>query len=179
MLLNSLSIVGLHGELSLDVRFNEDITLLVGINGSGKTSVLNAIEWLLKPDLQRLAVADYTRLALRFVENATSYELAAIKTASTVTLSIHGSKSPLKPIIVSLNKAASQEEEEGEEFYRGLSPENHELPMWDLLKSFTKPTVISLDRSVSAEADEIHYIETPSGAMRRRVRSRSPMGYVQ
>ncbi len=41
MLLKSLSIVGLHGALTLDVNFNKDMTLLVGINGSGKTSVLN------------------------------------------------------------------------------------------------------------------------------------------
>ena len=90
MLLKSLSIVGLHGALTLDVGFNEDITLLVGINGSGKTSVLNVIDWLLKPDLERLALADYDLLSLHFTENHRKYELTAQKTPGTVTLSIHG-----------------------------------------------------------------------------------------
>ena len=87
MVLKSLSIVGLYGALNLDVRFNEDITLLVGINGSGKTNVLNVIDWLLKPDFRRLAVASYESLALSFTEDRKSYKLIAKKTATTVTLS--------------------------------------------------------------------------------------------
>ena len=179
MLLKSLSIIGLHGALTLDVRFNEDITLLVGINGSGKTSVLNVIDWLLKPDLRRLALADYHSLSLRFTEDNTSYELVAEKTSATVTLSIRGKQTVLKPITVALTKSAHQDGDEVDGLYEGLSPEKHEMPMWELLKSFAKPTVISLDRTISAESDEVQYIETLRGTIRQQVRSRSPLSYVQ
>jgi predicted ATP-binding protein involved in virulence len=124
MLLKSLSTVGLHGALALDVRFNPDITLLVGINGSGKTSVLNLIDWLLKPDLQRLALAEYSSLTLRFMEEDLGYELTAEKTASTLTLSVSGTKTPLKPITVRLHKLAHQNDEDEDESYQGLSPES-------------------------------------------------------
>jgi predicted ATP-binding protein involved in virulence len=83
MLLKSLSIIGLHGTLTLDVQFNEDITLLVGINGSGKTSVLNVIDWLLKPDFRRLAITDYELLALSFIEDNNNYKLTAKKSFIT------------------------------------------------------------------------------------------------
>ena len=46
----------LHETINLNIIFKEDITLLVGINGCGKTSALNVIDWLLKPDLKRLAI---------------------------------------------------------------------------------------------------------------------------
>jgi predicted ATP-dependent endonuclease of OLD family len=179
MLLKSLSIVRVHGALTLDVPFNEDITLLVGINGSGKTSVLNVIDWLLKPDLKRLALANYDSLTLCFAEDNKSYELIAKRTSATVTLSIRGTKVDLKPITVDLHKSAHQDSEDADELYRGLSPEAHEMPMWELLKSFSKPTVISLDRTISAESDEVQYIERLRGSLSQRVRSSSPLDYVQ
>jgi predicted ATP-dependent endonuclease of OLD family len=179
MLLKSLSIRALHRTLSLDVQFNEEITLLVGINGSGKTSVLNAIDWLLKPDLQRLALAQYDSLTLRFAENDTSYELTARKSPERVTLSINGSPTPLEPITINLTTSVEENDDDPEERYRGLTPEKHEIPMWDLLKSLSKPTVISLDRTISAESDEVHYLEARSAGLRRRARSRSPISYVQ
>lgn len=179
MLLKSLSIVGLHGALNLNVQFNDDITLLVGINGSGKTSVLNVIDWLLKPDLRRLALADYEALSLRFAEGGTSYDLRAEKTSAIMTLSIHSKQTPLRPITVILNKAAHEEGPEVDGLYQGLAPEKHEIPMWELLRSFSKPTVISLDRTISAESDEVQYVETLRGMARRRVSSQSPVSYVQ
>jgi len=179
MLLKSISIVGLHGALTLDVRFNKDITLLVGINGSGKTSLLNVIDWLLKPDLRRLALADYDLLSLRFTEDHKSYELKAKKTPAIVTLSISGSQAALRPITVLLHRSAHQNGDEVGGHYEGLTPEKHEMPMWELLKSFSKPTVISLDRTISAESDEVEYVETSRGTIRQRARSSSPVSYVQ
>jgi predicted ATP-binding protein involved in virulence len=45
----SLRIKGLYGYLDKDIDFNTDINLLVGINGSGKTSVFNLINSKLSP----------------------------------------------------------------------------------------------------------------------------------
>src|ERR1035438_1261782 len=98
MLLRSLSIVDLYGALSVDVPFNEEITLLVGINGSGKTSVLNVVDWLLKPDLPRLGLADYENLALHFREGEHDYVISAVKSEAKVVLSIVGGDASLEPI---------------------------------------------------------------------------------
>jgi predicted ATP-dependent endonuclease of OLD family len=179
MQLNSLSISGLHGALNLKVPFNDEITLLVGINGSGKTSVLNVIEWLLKPNMKQLAVASYDELSLSFTENDTAYVITATKTDSLVTLNLSGSKTALEPITIKLLSNVDPDDEKATEHYAQLGPEKHERPMWDLLKSFGKPTAISLDRTISAESDEIEYIEAPRNLTRRRIGKKSQSEYVQ
>jgi predicted ATPase len=179
MKLTHLSIVGLHEALTLDVQFNDEITLLIGINGSGKTSVLNAIDWLLKPDLTKLAVATYKKLSLSFEHKDTPYVLTASKTSSLLTLSLTGSKTPMKPITVTLVRNLDPDDEDAAERYDGLRPEPHEKPLWDFLHSFAKPTAISLDRTISAESDAVEYVETSRGTMRRHVRAKTPLGYVQ
>ena len=179
MQLTSVSIVGLHGALSLNVDLNKDITLLVGINGSGKTSVLNVIDWLLKPDMRQLAVATYKSLSLSFKQGDVSYVLTAAKSDISVSLSLAGDHVALKPITIKLDRHIDPDDEEATEAYAMLRPEKHERPMWNLLKSFPRPTTISLDRSISAESDDIDYIETSRGIMRRRTRIQSPLSYVQ
>lgn len=179
MLLTSLSIRGLYQTLSLDVKFNEEITLLVGINGSGKTSVLNVIDWLLKPDFEQLATKKYDSLSLKFIENGSRYELTAKKNLEVLTLSLDGPQTKLAPITVNIKASAQVDEEDARALYRGMSPEKHEIPMWELLKSFSKPTVISLDRTISAEAEEVQYVEVRSALARKHARSLSPIDYVQ
>ncbi len=179
MRLKSLSIRGLHRTLSLDVLFNEDFTLLVGINGCGKTSVLNVIDWLLRPNLEKLAVTKFDSLTLKFSEGRSNYELTATRSPDRMTLSIEGPPKPLAPITVNLLSFVEEEDDNAGEQYRVLSPEKHELPMWELLKSFSKPTVIALDRTVSAESDEVYFEEARKAMVRRRTPARSPMAHVQ
>lgn len=179
MQLKSIDIVRLHGALNLNVVFNEDITLLVGINGSGKTSVLNVIDWLLKPDLKNLATATYDVLSLAFSHKGRTYLLTSHKTEALVTLSLQGAGATIKPITVTLQKNVDPDDEDASDVYDDLAPEKHERPMWDLLKSLPRPTTISLDRSIAAELDDVEYIETARGVVRRRSRPQSPLSYVQ
>jgi predicted ATPase len=127
------------------------------------------IDWLLKPDLRQLALAKYDSLKLKFVENDTNYELIAKTSSEKVTLSIRGPRKPLVPITVDLVAFAGDE----------LVPEPHEIPMWELLKSFSRPTFISLDRTVSAESEEGYYLEAQPTSSKRQRPSRSPTGRVQ
>ena len=49
MLIRELEVSGLHGYINKKIRFHEDVNILIGINGSGKTSILNALFWTLSP----------------------------------------------------------------------------------------------------------------------------------
>ena len=44
-----LEVNKLYGYIDKKINFYEDINLLVGINGAGKTSILNILNWLLQP----------------------------------------------------------------------------------------------------------------------------------
>ena len=49
MIIQTATFKNLHGHLSPDLKFLPDVNILIGVNGSGKTSVLNAISWILSP----------------------------------------------------------------------------------------------------------------------------------
>jgi DNA repair exonuclease SbcCD ATPase subunit len=69
MKLKRLEIKKLYGTFTKSVNFDERLNLLVGINGSGKTSILNCIDWLLKPDLPRLASTNFISIRLILIHN--------------------------------------------------------------------------------------------------------------
>lgn len=56
--------VNLHGYLNLSVQFNDNLTFLTGINGSGKTSVVRGISSLISPSLLALAHTVHDRMEL-------------------------------------------------------------------------------------------------------------------
>lgn len=67
-MLNRLYVAGLMGGRTLEVKFNPDLNLLYGINGSGKTTVLNIIAAIATGSLDGLSryelkevVLDYSR----------------------------------------------------------------------------------------------------------------------
>jgi hypothetical protein len=126
-----------------------------------------------------LAIAKYDSLTLKFVENGTDYELAAKRSPEKVTLSLSGTQKPLEPMTITLRPFTEDDDESAGEHYASLRPEKHEIPMWELLKSFSKPTVIALDRTVSAESEEVYYVEAQHTLVRRRAPSRSPIAHVQ
>jgi energy-coupling factor transporter ATP-binding protein EcfA2 len=179
MHLTSLSIRKLHGALTLDVSFRSDVTLLVGINGSGKTSVLNCIEVLLRPDMRRLATLDYERLTLAFEREGATFNIVATKNSKRVTLSLEGGSEELQPITINLLQGIDTDDDDATEHYTRLGPEKHERPLWDFLKSLPHPIVITLDRTIAAEADDSIFFEENRPSAVRRARIKSPLSYVQ
>ncbi len=64
MLLQSFSSKRLNGHLDLQLRFHPDLSFLIGINGSGKTSVLRAIMACLGPDIDWLVSARFEEISV-------------------------------------------------------------------------------------------------------------------
>lgn len=179
MYLMSLSIKKLHGALTMDVDFRSDVTLLVGINGSGKTSVLNCIEILLRPDLRRLATLVYERLALTFQKDGKTLTIVASKSTKQVSLFIEGGDDDLQPITIDLLHGIDPEDDDATDYYEQLAPEKHERPLWEFLKSLPSPIVITLDRTIAAEADDSLFFEANRPHTIRRTRIKNPIAYVQ
>lgn len=185
MILHKLEVKNLHDNINLDVEFKKDVNLLVGINGCGKTSILNVIDWLLRPNLKRLAAASYSSLTLSFNHNNKEYILSAIKEKSKLALHVIniGHDPKLEPIIIELISSKGLDDDEIDNLYEGLHPEKHEVATWEFLKTLNTPIIITLDRTISAEVEEIVFIENNSGGIQRRIRSKSrvrnPLSHVQ
>ncbi|WP_028787949.1 AAA family ATPase [Terrimonas ferruginea] len=60
MKINSFKAGKVHGYLNYDIDFFPDLTFLIGINGSGKTSALKLILGLISPSYHYLNQIDYT-----------------------------------------------------------------------------------------------------------------------
>lgn len=59
MKINSFKAAGVHGYLKFDINFYSEMTFLIGINGSGKTSALKLILGLLSPSYNYLNQITY------------------------------------------------------------------------------------------------------------------------
>lgn len=179
MRLESLLIKNLHGALNIDIKFQSDVNLLVGINGSGKTSVFNCIDLLLRPDLRRLAILEYKYLELQFQFKGELYTLVAEKSSKQVQLYIKQKLNIFAPLVINLRPNINPEDDEATAYYNQLGPEKHERPIWNFLKSLPRPVVITLDRTISAETDDSYYFEDNRSYTSRRPRLKSPLTYVQ
>lgn len=62
MRIKSLTALGVHGRHDFDIAFNEDITFLVGINGSGKTTALMLMQAVLTLDLYALLSIKFSKI---------------------------------------------------------------------------------------------------------------------
>ena len=149
MLLKHLAIKRLYGYLSKEVPLNERITLLVGINGAGKTSVLNVLNWLLVPSLGDLCTHEFEELALAFRWKHKDYVIRCTQSDNQLVLQVKGG-GDYRPLRVVLFRPARDIPRvalpEFREHYTTLRPETHEANTWNFLSALPKPVVLGLDR---------------------------------
>ena len=67
--LKSFSIYGLFGTQDVHIPFDEDIKILIGENGLGKTQILGMLYCLLNGNIEKLSDYSFDRLELVFVDN--------------------------------------------------------------------------------------------------------------
>jgi len=87
MRLNRFRASKLNGFLDFDIKFNKDLTFLTGINGSGKTTVLNAIVALITPSLYIIANTLFNTIRIDFDINGKKQFIAASKDNLQIVLS--------------------------------------------------------------------------------------------
>ena len=86
MLIKKASFKNVHGHISQDISFARDVNILIGVNGSGKTTFLNAIAWILSPEsIQGGLQAAYLLSTLEFEEISITFKLAGIRKYQRVT----------------------------------------------------------------------------------------------
>lgn len=69
MRLISLNITKLHGFLEISINFYDDLTIIVGVNGSGKTSALTLMSAILRLDINSLRRIKFESATLKAIGN--------------------------------------------------------------------------------------------------------------
>ncbi|WP_394124714.1 AAA family ATPase [Psychrobacter nivimaris] len=153
-----LEVNKLYGYIDKKINFYEDINLLVGINGAGKTSILNILNWLLQPAVARLSVTEFNKITLKFYYKNTYYSLVCEHIKNELIYSLYSSDGeeyyPLNvpishhPKIIGNNRDI---ETHLMDQYKYLRPDENEEKIWNFIHSLPNPVVIGLDRSIYAE----------------------------
>jgi predicted ATP-binding protein involved in virulence len=153
----------IYGWLSGDLTFSRGENFLVGINGCGKTTVLNLIRWILEPSLPDLCTLEHDSIKLDLEHNNDIYSIESQLLKDKHELKVITKKpsrdfntisTPLKanPKLMrghtDLHELKSQ--------YKYLSPEPQEVSTWNfLLEELPSPVFVGLER-------EIHENRLPS-----------------
>jgi predicted ATPase len=65
-LIEYIKIYELHGEKDVSLSFTDNIKIIIGDNGSGKTTVLSALYSILSQNFHKLSKLDFERIELKF-----------------------------------------------------------------------------------------------------------------
>jgi predicted ATPase len=165
MQIQKLKIVGLHGYINKDIDFNEDLTMLVGINGSGKTSILNILNWLIKPSIADLCITEFKLIILNFKVKDIEYEITCKHNRTTFSYNIKTANDIYNPLIVRISTNPSEIKNDEllkndlVQNYSRMTPDRKEKKTWELISTFPNPTIIGLDRNLYSEESDSIYLE--------------------
>lgn len=148
MLIKRFTANGIHGFLEFDIRFNNDLTFLTGINGSGKTSALNACIALISPDFSMLAALEYDFIQIEVEHNDRIYIISAKSTAEAVTLSTQGTGEDFVfgKYIPDTETSPMGQERAADDYYRELLSARGSHPVIKLITELPTPMFLGIDR---------------------------------
>lgn len=88
--LKRFSVIGLHGKFDIDIPINDNKLILVGVNGLGKTTVVNLLYFLLTTQWSNLLEFEFTALELEL--NGTPLRIARDEILAKLKLSERSEK---------------------------------------------------------------------------------------
>jgi predicted ATP-dependent endonuclease of OLD family len=167
MIIHELKIKNLYGFMNKTIKLKNNIAILVGINGSGKTSVLNIISWLLKPSFQDLCLIEFDEITLKFTYLEDMYLLKSIQNDVEIIIELENltAKKVYTPIQANFKqhpKKLRKNENLKKSLagkYEELIPEDHEKELWQFLfYVIPTPIVIGLDRRLYIKTNDRLYV---------------------
>ncbi|HSF12736.1 MAG TPA: ATP-binding protein, partial [Erythrobacter sp.] len=138
-----------HGYLDYKVKLDRNIVFLTGINGSGKTTIINLIAALISPDLRELQSIDFSSIEVVIEdEKEGKVKIRAIQEDGGVTLSVSGiSEKFIYPIFVKSRSVPTYRAEEDEsEHFRELLSTSFQNQVIQKISSLPTPMYLGLDR---------------------------------
>ena len=150
MRIKSLVVDKLYGSLDFEVEFYPDVNILIGINGCGKTSILNVLAWVLGPSLRKLAELQFKKIEVVYaVAKNGKITLTARKRKNYVELSIGDVSERLRiPIFGYADEMTAGAEQRAsiDDMYERYRMENKENNILKTLEELEGPLYLPLDR---------------------------------
>ena len=139
--------LAVHGFRDFDIAFFQDLTFLTGMNGSGKTTILNATVALITPSLSILAELDYKSIQVDFENSGTASFIRVEKNDLEIRLFSSNSDEPFifqRAPRDNVDQISAREAEYERDYYRNLSSVNHAVLQF--IAALPTPMFLGLDR---------------------------------
>lgn len=159
----------------LKIDFHRDVTFLTGVNGSGKTSVLRAINALLTPNLEALGMLNFKEISISFEMTSAVYTLVAQKENRKITISVSHLKTPCAYEAFEDNLYSNDDTDKRRNYYRELmlvGPKKNEVLKF--LSNVPTPMYLGLDRRHSSQLKELIWLDIEPRRRKRNIFS-SPL----
>ena len=153
MVLKSFKATQVHGYLNYSIEFEDKLTFLIGINGTGKTSVLKLILGLISPSYEYLNSIDFQTAELACYDAVNgSISIAANKISDdTVRMSLLTTLSKIDyddNIQIFPDYHEIRDPEEKENILKSLLEKFNQLTTVKTIKSLSTPYFLGLDRRI-------------------------------
>lgn len=145
MLIQRFQAKKVHGYLDFDVSFNEDVSFLIGINGTGKTTALKCMSALINPDLRTLAKISFIEMSIEIGVNDSVINILAKKDDGVLYLHVDGVEGFFQSSVS-----------------RILREDDHDMPLYfeadrgdvnqeviEYIHSIPNPLTLNIDRATS------------------------------
>lgn len=150
MKIESVIIKKLYGHLDFNINFMPDVNFVIGINGSGKTSILNVLSWVLSPSLMRLSQLDFTSIKIVCSDSRRVQKVVNVRRRKTyIDMAIGGISESLRiPIFEYSSETPASERTRPtiQEMYERFMIEEKENPVLETIENLAGPLYLPLDR---------------------------------
>lgn len=149
----------INGYLDIEVPFYDDLTFVTGINGSGKTTALNATISLLMPRLDFLCSQDYKELSLTLEHEKKVSTLSARRTPNGAVISVDGdNKAELEILAFNWDETATptRNREMEQSFFREQISRYAPHAVIQFIQNLPTPMFLGLDRRSVSQDDSVH-----------------------
>lgn len=147
---------GVRGYMNFDINFRESVTFLIGINGSGKTTVLKLLSGLLTPSYIELSQIEYSEIVLyceRITDNS-SIIISSSKKANEIQLKYFDEKKneTIESKVSYLEQSTPRRRFDAEiinsERYKRYLMEFDETPAAQKIRDMKTPLFLGLNRRI-------------------------------